>query len=211
MKDIVVLISGRGSNLQSIIDATKNGRLPVRIAAVISNNPGAQGLERAQRANIPTHVLNHRDFSDRAKFDTALMQLIDQLEPAFIVLAGFMRVLGAPFIRHYTDRMINIHPSLLPDYPGLNTHARALDENRTEHGASVHFVTEKVDAGPIIIQGRVPIRPNDTPESLAARVLEEEHRIYPLAISWLAENRLTIAGDKALLDGKICPEQGLTL
>lgn len=206
---IVVLISGRGSNLQSIIDEVDAGRLPVKIKAVISNRPDAQGLMRAQRAGIPTFTVDQQHYENRAQFEQALMELIDNARPGLVVLAGFMRVLSREFVEHYAGRIINIHPSLLPAFPGLNTHSKALASKVSHHGASVHFVTQEVDAGPIIIQAHVPVLPEDTPESLAARVLEQEHRIYPLAIRWFAEQRLCIKNGQVLLDGQLHPDQGL--
>ena len=206
---VVVLVSGRGSNLQSILDRARAGELPVEISAVISNNPDAEGLKRARAAGVPAHVVNHRDYPTRADFERALMECIDSHHPRLVVLAGFMRVLGDAFIAHYAGRLINIHPSLLPEFPGLDTHARALRSGAGGHGASVHFVTRDVDAGPVIIQAAVPVQPEDTPETLAARVLQEEHRIYPLAIRWFAEGRLSIRDGRVLLDGEQRPEQGL--
>jgi phosphoribosylglycinamide formyltransferase-1 len=198
---VVILISGRGTNLQVLLDETRAGRLPVDIRAVISNNPDAEGLSRAREAMLPTEVVNHRAYPDRAQFDDALRKAIDRHEPKLIVLAGFMRILGHAFIEHFAGRLINIHPSLLPKYPGLDTHARALAAGEREHGASVHFVTSEVDGGPVILQAAVPVRPDDTPQSLAARVLAQEHRIYPLAIRWFAEKRLTLHGRQVMLDG----------
>lgn len=197
---IVVLISGGGTNLQAIIDASR-ADLPVDIQAVISNRPGAYGLERARQAGIPTDVLDHRQFDSREAFDQALMERIDALAPRLVVLAGFMRVLTPKLVHHYAGRMLNIHPSLLPKFRGLNTHARALEAGEREHGVTVHFVTPDLDAGPVVIQARVPVRADDTPEALAARVLEHEHRIYPEAIRWFAEGRLTLNGGVACLDG----------
>ncbi|VFN04679.1 MAG: formyltetrahydrofolate-dependent phosphoribosylglycinamide formyltransferase [Candidatus Kentron sp. G] len=185
---IVVLISGRGSNLQAIIDAA--GRdLPVKIRAVISNRAGAFGLERARLAGIETLTLEHTSFPSRKAFDAALASVIEGFEPRLVVLAGFMRVLTPAFVSHFAGRLINIHPALLPQLPGLDTHERAIAAGFKEHGASVHFVTEEVDAGPIIIQARVPVLPDDTPETLAARVLVEEHRILPQAIRWFVEGK----------------------
>lgn len=198
---IVVLISGSGSNLQAIIDATRAG-LPVDIRAVISNKMDAYGLERARRAGIPTQVLNHKDYADRESYDAALAQIIDGCGAELVVLAGFMRILSDGFVRRYEGRMLNIHPSLLPRHRGLDTHARALAAGDDEHGATVHFVSPELDAGPIVMQARVPVEPGDSPESLAARVLREEHRIYPEAIRWFAEGRLTLEHGRALLDGK---------
>jgi phosphoribosylglycinamide formyltransferase-1 len=206
---IVVLISGRGSNLQAIVDAVRNDGLPVDIRAVISNRAAAPGLALARRAGIECRVLNPRDYPDRAGYDEALIALIDGYAPGLVVLAGFMRILSDAFVRHYRGRLINIHPSLLPAFTGLDTHARALAAGAVEHGATVHFVTEELDSGPIIIQARVPVRPDDTAETLAARVLEQEHRIYPRAIRWFAEGRLAIEDKRVLLDGAIRPEQGL--
>lgn len=206
---IVVLISGRGSNLQSIIDETQAGRLPIEIRAVISNNPGAYGLVRARNAGIPTRILDHRGFSTRQDYDQTLMALVDHYTPKLVVLAGFMRILGEAFVDHYAGRVMNIHPSLLPEFPGLDTHARALKSGAQRHGVSVHFVTAGVDAGPIIVQAAVPIYGDDTPETLAARVLHEEHRIYPQAIRWFAEGRLQVRDNCVLLDGVQRPEQGL--
>lgn len=207
--DVVVLISGRGSNLQSIIDQAQAGSLPIRIRAVISNCADAYGLERARNANIPARVLDHRQFAKRAAYDQALMQLIDEYQPQLVVLAGFMRILGQAFVKHYDGCLMNIHPSLLPEFPGLDTHARAIAGGATRHGASVHFVVPEVDAGAIIIQATVRVYDDDTPERLAERVLKEEHRILPLAIRWFAENRLQIRDGRVLLDGKERPEQGL--
>ena len=206
---LVVLISGRGSNLQALIDAVHAAQLPAAIRAVISNNADAPGLARAQQAGIPTHVINHREYASRDQFDRALMQRIDAYQPKVVVLAGFLRILGRDFIDHYAGRMLNIHPSLLPEFPGLDTHARALQSGAKHHGASVHFVTHDMDSGPVIVQAAVPVFPGDTPETLAERVLKEEHRIYPLAIRWFLENRLSVAAGRVLLDGREQPEQGL--
>lgn len=187
---IVVLISGRGSNLQSIIDAVATGELPVEIRAVISNRPDARGLQRAAQAGIATQVIDHRSYPDRAAFDAALQATIDDYRPRLVVLAGFMRILTPAFVRRYRGRMINIHPSLLPEFPGLNTHQRVLDARRKETGATVHFVTEETDGGPAILQTHVPVLPGDDADSLAARVLEQEHRMYPVVIRWYAEGRV---------------------
>jgi phosphoribosylglycinamide formyltransferase 1 len=189
---VVALISGRGSNLQAIIAAKQRDELPIELCAVISNRPDAAGLAYARAAGVPTETLDHRRYSDRDAFDAALMSRIDAYAPHLVVLAGFMRILGSAFIDHYAGRMMNIHPSLLPAFPGLHTHERAIAEGATEHGATVHFVTRDVDTGPIIAQARVPVLPTDTAETLAAKVLKEEHRIYPLAIRWFAEGRLSI-------------------
>lgn len=199
---IVILISGRGSNLQAILDQAVSGALPVEIRAVISNVPDVQGLERARRAGIETQVLDHRAFPDRAAYDRALMELIDGYAPGLVVLAGFMRILSPDFVRHYARRLLNIHPSLLPRHRGLNTHARALEEGDAEHGASVHLVTEELDGGPVLIQARVPVHADDDPAALAARVLEQEHRLYPEAIRWFAEGRIDFEDDQPRLDGR---------
>jgi len=185
---LVVLISGSGSNLQSIIDAAAND-LPVEIRAVISNRADAYGLTRASEAGIATAVLDHTAYADRPSYDAALQELIDSYAPELVVLAGFMRILGDEFVRHYEGRMMNIHPSLLPKYRGLHTHARAIEAGDREAGCTVHLVTPELDAGPILLQARVPVLENDTPESLATRVLEQEHRIYPEAIRLFAEKR----------------------
>ena len=205
---VVILISGRGSNLQAILNETRAGRLPIEIRAVISNNRTATGLQHAAAAGIPTEVIEHRGFPERTQFDNALMQAIDRYQPRLVILAGFMRILGTEFIRHYAGRLLNIHPSLLPAFKGLDTHARALAAGAREHGASVHFVTNDLDGGPVIIQAKVPVLADDTAETLAARVLEQEHRIFPLAIQWAAEERLTLRNGQVLLDGGVQPEQG---
>lgn len=206
---IVVLISGGGTNLQAIIDARANGELPVELRAVISSRADAFGLERARRAGVPTAVLEARGFPDRAAYDAALQQLIDDYAPGgLVVLAGFMRILSPAFVARYDGRMLNIHPALLPAFRGLHTHQRALDAGVSEHGASVHFVTEELDAGPIIIQASVPVLPDDTADVLAARVLTREHRIYPLAIRWFAEGRLRLNGGQVYLDGEPLPPTG---
>ena len=199
---VVILISGSGSNLQAIIDAVADDRLHVQIAAVISNRPHAGGLERARRAGVHTAVVDHRSYPDRASFDAALREAIDAHRPDLVVLAGFMRILTGPFVDHYRGRMLNIHPSLLPRFRGLDTHARALAAGVEEHGASVHFVTSELDGGPVVAQVRVPVDPGDTAQDLAARVLEQEHRLYPLVIEWFAQNRLQLRDDgKLSLDG----------
>lgn len=200
---IVVLISGRGSNLQALIDGIDAGTLPVTIRAVISNRPTAPGLERARQAGIETQVLDHRAYGSRDEFDHALRALIDGYRPALVVLAGFMRILTPAFVAHYRGRMLNIHPSLLPSYPGLRTHERALSDRAVEHGASVHFVTDDLDGGPVIAQAAVPVRADDDPDRLAARVLEQEHRLYPAAVRWFAEGRLQLEGDRVRLNGRL--------
>lgn len=200
---LVVLISGRGSNLQAIIDAIARGDLPGRIAAVISNRPDAPGLERAAAAGIATEVIDHTHYTDRQVFDHELRQRIAIYRPKWIVLAGWMRLLGGAFNDDFEQgRVLNIHPSLLPELRGLNTHRRALDAGLQRHGASAHFVTRGLDSGPVILQAAVPVLPDDDPETLAARVLEKEHVIYPLALRWLCEGRVTMIDNRVLLEGR---------
>lgn len=206
--NVVVLISGSGSNLQALIDSIATGDSPARIRAVISNRADAYGLERAKQAGIETLVLDHKQFDGREAFDAALVKAIDGFDPQLVVLAGFMRILSGGFVRHYQGRLLNIHPSLLPKYKGLHTHQRALEAGDREHGCSVHFVTEELDGGPLVVQAVVPVQADDTPESLAQRVHAEEHRIYPLAVSWFASGRLRHAADGALLDGQALPASG---
>ena len=191
-QSIVVLISGRGSNLRSILAA----QLPATVTAVISNKAAAAGLDYARSQGIATDVVDHRAYPTRDAFDAALAQTIDRYQPDLVVLAGFMRVLTAGFVERYEGRLLNIHPSLLPAYPGLHTHQRAIDEGVRVHGCTVHFVTSALDHGPIVIQAAVPVRQDDTESTLAARVLEQEHRIYPAAIRWFVEGRLTIDGGR---------------
>lgn len=199
---LVVLISGRGSNLQAMLDQAASGELPVEIAAVISNRPGVAGLDRARQAGVSALELDHKNFPDRPAFESALIERIDYQRPDLVILAGFMRVLTAGFTEHYRGRLLNIHPSLLPKFRGLHTHERALAAGETEHGASIHFVTAELDGGPVIVQARVPILPDDDPDTLAARVLEQEHRLYPQAIRWFAEGRLRLDGERVLFDGQ---------
>ena len=194
-KTLVILISGRGSNMEALLDA----KLPARVAAVISNNPQAKGLATAQRRGVETAVVDHREFPDRTAFDAALAVQVDKHRPDLVALAGFMRVLTEPFIEHYRGRMMNIHPSLLPEFPGLDTHRRALATGSRVHGCTVHFVTPVVDSGPIILQAKVPIEPGDTEERLAARVLKEEHRIYPEAVRGFLEGRIRQGSDGAVI------------
>src|SRR5699024_11021180 len=202
--NIVVLISGSGSNLQAIIDDLA-GHPNARICAVVSNRADAYGLVRAQKVGIAQHVLNHKDFADRLAFDTALMQVIDQHQPDLVVLAGFMRILTPEFTRHYAQRLLNIHPSLLPKHKGLNTHQRAIEAGDQQHGCSVHFVTEELDGGPVVIQATLSVDNDDTAEQLALRVHALEHQIYPLAVRWFAEGRLRISEQGALLYGQPFP------
>ncbi|MFE8148951.1 phosphoribosylglycinamide formyltransferase [Brenneria goodwinii] len=208
MKNFVILISGQGSNLQALIDACKRGRINGEIAAVFSNNPEAYGLQRAQEAEIPAHVINPEDFADRAAYDAALAQEIEQYEPALIVLAGYMRILSPEFVAQFSGKMLNIHPSLLPKYPGLHTHSQALKNGDGVHGTSVHFVTDELDGGPLILQAKVPVFTNDTEESLKQRVHVQEHTIYPLVVSWFLSGRLKMRENEAWLDGVRIPPQG---
>lgn len=193
--DVVVLISGSGSNLQAFIDNADE--LHINIKAVISNKADAYGLERAKKANIDTVVLPHQEFDSREAFDATLQEKIDTLQPGLIILAGFMRILSAEFVQHFADKVINIHPSLLPKYKGLNTHQRAIDAQETHHGASVHLVTPELDDGPVIIQGRLAIQADDTAETLQKRIHPLEHKIYPQAVKWIA------SGDIKIDQGKV--------
>jgi phosphoribosylglycinamide formyltransferase-1 len=208
---IVILISGGGTNMQAIAQACSREEIDADISAVISNRPDAAGLQRAEDAGIETRILDHKDFELREVFDGELIKLIDQFDPQLVVLAGFMRILSADFVRRYKGRLINIHPSLLPKYQGLNTHQRALDANDKEAGVTVHFVTEELDGGPNIIQAVVPVLNDDTASSLQARVHTKEHIIYPLAVKWFIEGRIIMAGQHALLDSTLMPETGLVL
>jgi len=199
MKNIVILISGRGSNMEALIAARDAGNLPVNIAAVISNRPEAEGLETAAKASITTHFVNHKAFAGREAFDAALAECIDEFSPDLVVLAGFMRILSDGFVRHYEGRLMNIHPSLLPSFPGLHTHRRALEEGVRIHGCTVHFVTPTLDHGPVVIQAAVPVLDDDTEATLAARVLRQEHRIYPQAVRWFAEDKLRLEDGRVRL------------
>lgn len=190
MINIVILISGRGSNMEAIVRAAQTERWQARVAAVISNRADAAGLQFAAAHAIPTAVVANQDYPSRAAFDVALQSIIDGFAPDLVVLAGFMRILTAPFVAHYTGRMLNIHPSLLPNFPGLGTHRQALAAGVTEHGATVHFVTAELDHGPVVLQAKVPVFPGDTEQSLAARVLVQEHIIYPRAVRLFIEGSL---------------------
>ena len=198
MKRIVILISGRGSNMESMMRTAAAQRWSAQIAAVISNKPDAAGLEIARAAGIPTAVVNHRDYAGREPFDAALAAAIDLYQPDLVVLAGFMRILTDTFVNHFAGRLINIHPSLLPSFTGLDTHQRAIDAGVKFHGATVHFVTPELDHGPIIAQAVVPVHPNDDAETLAARVLEQEHQIYPRAVLDLLEGRLVLKNGRVV-------------
>ncbi|MBI4357049.1 MAG: phosphoribosylglycinamide formyltransferase, partial [Gammaproteobacteria bacterium] len=203
--------SGNGSNLQAILDAIRTQNLPCAVQAVISNRKEAYGLTRAEHANIPTHIIDLQHFQNKNAFETALATCIESYRPELIVMAGFMFVLSARFVKRYEGKIINIHPSLLPLYRGLHTHQRVLASKERIHGATVHFATEELDAGPNIIQATVPVYNTDTADSLAERVLEKEHIILPLAIRWFAEGRLRKVGHQAFLDGKPLPSSGFLL
>jgi phosphoribosylglycinamide formyltransferase-1 len=202
-KNIVVLLSGRGSNLEAIARACEAERWPARIAAVIANRPDAAGLEVARRLGLRTAVVDHREQPSRDAFDVALAAAIDAFEPDLVALAGFMRVLGTAFVQRYEGRIVNVHPSLLPAFAGLQTHQRAIEAGCHVAGATVHFVTAELDHGPIVAQAAVPVRPGDDAARLAARVLEQEHVIYPRALRWIVEGRVRIEGQRVVqLDGE---------
>jgi phosphoribosylglycinamide formyltransferase-1 len=196
MKNIVILISGRGSNMEAVVRAAQSEQWPARIAAVISNKADAKGLEFAAAHGIPTAVVAHKEYPSREAFDAALQEVIDAYQPDLVVLAGFMRILTPGFVEHYAGRMLNIHPSLLPLFPGLHTHEQAIASGLATHGATVHFVTADLDHGPMVDQASVPVLAGDTPEVLAARVLVQEHVMYPRAIRWFIEDRLRIEDGK---------------
>ena len=200
---IVVLISGSGTNLQAIIDACRSGQIAGNVVGVISNEPSAYGLTRALRANIVAVNLNHRDYESRTLYDQALGDAIDTFSADLVVLAGFMRILSADFVKKFEGRLINIHPSLLPDYRGLDTHRRVLADRKRVHGATVHFVTEGLDEGPVIIQAQTSVDRSDTEATLADKVHAIEHQIYPQAIAWFAAGRLRLEDHHATLDGNL--------
>ena len=209
---IVILISGTGSNMVTLAERAKADEIPGMVAAVICNRPEAAGIQHAQDRGLPVEVLDHKDFDSREAFDAALIPLIDQYQPDLVVLAGFMRILSADFVRHYHGRMLNIHPSLLPKYQGLNTHQRAIDAGDKEHGVSVHFVTEELDGGPVVIQAVVPVLEDDDSAALQQRVQQQEHVIYPIAVKWFVEGRLKMSSNgEATLDGKSIPVSGIRL
>ncbi|RFA30429.1 phosphoribosylglycinamide formyltransferase [Alkalilimnicola ehrlichii] len=199
---VVVLISGNGSNLQTFIDGQMAGELPIDIKAVVSNRADAYGLTRATSAGITAQTLPHGGYPSRDEYDRDLTALIEQHQPELVILAGFMRILTPAFVSHFAGRLINIHPSLLPAFRGLDTHERALAAGVKEHGCSVHFVTPELDAGPVIVQAKVPVLSDDTADTLAKRVQTQEHRIYPLAVRWLAEGRVEMRADGVYRDGK---------
>jgi phosphoribosylglycinamide formyltransferase-1 len=208
MKSIVVLISGSGSNLQALLDGCATGFIPGNITGVISNKANAYGLKRAEAAGVATAVLSHKGFDSREDYDQALIAAVEQFKPDLIVLAGFMRILTPEFVQHFSGKLLNIHPSLLPKYQGLATHQRAIDAGDTEHGCSVHFVTEQLDGGPVILQAKVPIFPGDDASVVAERVHAQEHQIYPLVVRWFCQDRLQQKANEAWLDGNLLPAQG---
>ena len=208
MPNIVVLISGSGSNLQAIIDACKAQQIDATISGVISNKADAYGLTRAEEAGIANQVLSHKDYATRESYDLALIDAIEAYKPDLIVLAGFMRILTPAFVDNFSGKLLNIHPSLLPKYQGLHTHQRAIDAGDEEHGVSVHFVTEELDGGPVILQAKVPIFPEDNADDLAMRVHEQEHRIYLLVVKWFCQGRLKMVENLAYLDDQPLPESG---
>ncbi|EKF74976.1 phosphoribosylglycinamide formyltransferase [Alcanivorax hongdengensis A-11-3] len=205
---LVVLISGSGTNLQAIIDACQAGQLDAETVLVLSNRPDVGGLDRAHQAGIDTVTLDHRQFDSREAFDQAMIDAIDPYRPDTVVLAGFMRILSPLFVRHYAGRLLNIHPSLLPRHRGLHTHQRALEDGDTEHGCSIHFVTEELDGGPLIAQAPIAVTANDTAQTLSNRVQQCEHQLYPLVLQWRAQQRLSLTDEGVLLDGKPLPKQG---
>jgi phosphoribosylglycinamide formyltransferase-1 len=208
---IVVLISGSGSNLQSFIDACADGSLNADVVAVISNKAGVKGLERAANVGIPNITLDHNSFDSRGEFDQALGDVIESFSPDLIILAGFMRILTPHFVNRFLGQLINIHPSLLPKYPGLHTHQRAIDAGDTEAGATVHFVTPELDGGPTIVQARVPVLKNDNAELLASRILTFEHQIYPLAAEWFCQGLLELRDGDIIFDSELLPAEGVNL
>ena len=201
-----ILISGSGTNLQAFIDAVQGGNLDLDLAVVFSNNPEAFGLKRAERAGIPTACIQHADFPDRESFDHAVIAELDRFEPDLLILAGFMRILSPTFVAHYAGKILNIHPALLPHYPGLNTHQRVLDAGDQWHGSTVHFVTEKLDAGPRILQGRLAVVPGETADELATRVQAVEHQIYPEAAGWVGSGKVAFKDGQSWVDGKLAEE-----
>lgn len=205
---LVVLISGGGSNLQSLIHDSQQDGAPYEIVGVISNRANAGGLQHAANADIANQVIDHKEYQGRQAFDQALIKAIDSWQPDLVVLAGFMRILTDELVTYYLDRMINIHPALLPAYPGLNTHQRVIDAGEAYHGASVHYVIPELDAGPVIIQAKLATSSGESARELAARVLTMEHKIYPQAVRWIAEGRINAQGNQAFLDGELLPIQG---
>lgn len=208
-KGIVILVSGNGSNAQAIIDACEQGVIKGKVRAIISNQPTAYALKRASNHNIDAIVMSHKDFPDRESFDKELLLITQSYQPDLVVLAGFMRILTPHFVRALAGKLLNIHPSLLPKYPGLNTHQRALDNHDTEHGSSVHFVTAELDGGPIVLQGKIAIGEKDTAETLASRLAQIEWQIYPKVVEWFCDDRLVMQGKNVILDTKTLSKGGI--
>jgi phosphoribosylglycinamide formyltransferase-1 len=206
---IAVLISGRGSNLQALIDACREPDYPAEIGLVLSNVEGAAGLDRARRADLPTCVIDHKDFGDRNDFEEALLGELGRAGVGLVCLAGFMRLLGDHFLRPWHNRVVNIHPSLLPSFKGVHVHEQVIESGARLSGCTVHFVRPAMDNGPIIIQAAVPVLPDDGPETLAARVLKQEHRIYPMAVRYIAEGRLRIVAERVIIDGALGEDAAL--
>ncbi len=206
-----VVISGRGSNLQALLDACALPDFPAEIVKVVSNNPDVEGLRRAERANVATEVINHRHFDSRASFEAALTDAMEKVEVQLVCHAGFMRIVTAEYLKHWHDRLINIHPSILPAFPGLDTHRRALETGVKLHGCTVHYVREEVDVGPIIGQAAVPVLEGDNEDTLAARVLVAEHKLYPLCLKLVAEGRVTVEGDRARIEGPAAADPEILL
>ncbi len=206
---IAILISGRGSNMVSIIEACNSNFLKANVCLIISNNPNAEGLLSAKDAELRTRCIDHRNYANRELFDNAVLAVLNEAKAEYVLLAGFMRILTPIIINPFLGRLINIHPSLLPKYPGLNTHQRAIDAGDKEAGATVHFVTKELDNGPAIAQTRVQILPTDTAETLAKKILEKEHQIYPLSVKLLIEQKIALEGNKVIMDGCVIPETGI--
>ncbi|RUO26017.1 phosphoribosylglycinamide formyltransferase [Aliidiomarina minuta] len=207
-KRLVILISGSGTNMLNLAEHCQSGSINAEVVAVISNKADAAGLQKAKNMGITTASLSHRDFASREAYDAELKKLVDSYQPDLVVLAGFMRILTADFVNHFAGRLMNIHPSLLPKYKGIHTHQRALDNGDTEHGVSVHFVTEELDGGPVILQARIPIFEGDEITDLEDRIHEQEYRIYPLVIRWFCADRLVLTDEGVLLDGVVMDAQG---
>jgi phosphoribosylglycinamide formyltransferase-1 len=210
-KSIVVLVSGNGSNLQAIIDAISKQKINAKISAVIANQETAYGLTRAEKNGIPAKYIDHKSFASREEYDAQMLHCINEFNPNLIVLAGFMRILTSGFVENFQGRMLNIHPSLLPKYKGLNTHQRAIDAGDKEHGASVHFVTPELDGGPVVLQSKVPVFEQQDAQELADRVQQQERQMYPLVIKWFCEDRLKMINNKAILDNQILAEEGYAI
>jgi phosphoribosylglycinamide formyltransferase-1 len=210
-KSIVVLISGNGSNLQAIIDDISQQKINGKIAAVIANQETAYGLTRAKDAGIPAIFIDHKSFASRQEYDVKMVECINEFSPSLIVLAGFMRILTPAFVEHFKGRMLNIHPSLLPKYKGLDTHQRAINAGDKEHGASVHFVTPELDGGPVVLQSKVPVFEQQNAQELADRVQQQERQMYPLVIKWFCEDRLNMIDNNAVLDDQILAEEGYAI